>query len=141
MAEFQLEQTSWQVNEAALRLIRQTVFMQEQQVPEELEWDGLDNEAIHLLARDHSGNPIATARMLSDGHIGRVAVLATWRGRSIGTALMQRLLQIAATQGLSAVDLDAQVDAIPFYQGLGFSAQGEVFMDAGIPHCHMHKAL
>ncbi len=141
MVEFHLEQTSWQANEAALRLIRQTVFMQEQQVPEELEWDGLDEAAIHLLACDHSGNPIATARMLSDGHIGRVAVLAPWRGHGIGTALMQRLLEIATTQRLSAVELDAQVEAIPFYQRLGFSAQSEVFMDAGIPHRHMHKTL
>ena len=141
MAEFQLEQTRWQESEAALRLIRDAVFMQEQNVPEALEWDGLDSDAIHLLARDSRGAPIATARMLSDGHIGRVAVLVPWRGHGIGKALVQRLLQIASAQGLSAVDLDAQVEAIPFYQGLGFSAQGEHFMDAGIPHRHMHKAL
>jgi predicted GNAT family N-acyltransferase len=141
MGDFQIEQTRWQDNEAALRIIRETVFMLEQKVPEELEWDGLDDDAIHLLARDHGGNPIATARLLSDGHIGRVAVLPPWRGRGVGSALMQRLLQIAAGQGLQEVHLDAQIGAIAFYQRLGFTASGGVFLDAGIPHRHMQIAL
>jgi predicted GNAT family N-acyltransferase len=141
MAEFQIEQTRWQDNEAALRMIRETVFMREQRVPEELEWDGLDGNALHLLARDRRGNPIATARMLEDGHIGRVAVLSPWRGRGIGRALMQRLLQIASERSLLTVHLDAQAEAAPFYQRLGFSACGELFMDAGIPHRHMHLTL
>jgi predicted GNAT family N-acyltransferase len=141
MAEFQIEQTRWQDNEAALRMIRETVFMREQRVPEELEWDGLDGNALHLLARDRRGNPIATARMLEDGHIGRVAVLSPWRGRGIGRALMQRLLQIASERSLLTVHLDAQAEAVPFYQRLGFSACGELFMDAGIPHRHMHLTL
>jgi predicted GNAT family N-acyltransferase len=141
MAEFHLEQTRWQDNETALRLIRETVFMQEQQVPEELEWDGLDETAIHLLARDPNGNPIATARMLVDGHIGRVAVLSPWRGRGIGSAMMQRLLQIAAEHEWHEVHLDAQAAAVPFYQRLGFTAHGSLFMDAGIPHRHMQLTL
>lgn len=141
MAEFLIEQTRWQDNEAALRMIRETVFMREQQVPEELEWDGLDESALHLLARDHRGNPIATARMLEDGHIGRVAVLSPWRGRGIGSALMQRLLQIASGRGWHTVHLDAQAEAVPFYQRLGFTAYGELFMDAGIAHRHMQLTL
>lgn len=141
MAEFHLEQTRWQDNEAALRLIRETVFIQEQQVPEELEWDGLDENAIHLLARDHSGNPIATARMLADGHIGRVAVLSPWRGRGIGSAMMQRLLLFATERQWHKVHLDAQAAAVPFYLRLGFSAYGALFMDAGIPHRHMQLTL
>ncbi|MEN8169622.1 MAG: GNAT family N-acetyltransferase [Pseudomonadota bacterium] len=141
MADFQIKQSRWQDNEEALRMIRKTVFMQEQKVPEELEWDGLDNDAIHLLARDNSGKPIATARMLADGHIGRVAVLPAWRGHGIGSALMQRLIQIGNKRELSEIHLDAQVEAIPFYQRLGFSPHGEVFMDAGIPHRHMHRHL
>lgn len=141
MTDFQIEQSHWQENEAALRTIRETVFIEEQQVPEELEWDGLDNEATHLLARDLNGTPIATARMLADGHIGRVAVLFSWRGRGVGTALMQQMLNIARQQGLHEIYLDAQLEAIPFYQRLGFSANGEVFMDAGIPHRHMQLTL
>lgn len=131
----------WCDEEKALRTVRETVFMQEQQVPEALEWDGLDAEAIHLLARDINGTPIATARMLADGHIGRVAVLAPWRGRGIGTALMEKMFDIATTKGMSALHLDAQVSAIPFYERLGFHAEGEIFMDAGIPHRHMHRTL
>ena len=141
MADFQIKQSSWQDNEAALRMIRETVFMQEQNVPEELEWDGLDDAATHLIAWDNCGNPIATARMLNSGHIGRVAVLPAWRGRGIGRAMMQRLLKIAADKGRQEVHLDAQVDALPFYRHLGFSARGEVFMDAGIPHRHMQMTL
>lgn len=141
MAEFQIEQTRWQDNEAALRMIRETVFMREQQVPEELEWDGLDGNALHLLARDRRGNPIATARMLEDGHIGRVAVLSLWRGHGIGRAMMQCLLQIATERSLHTVHLDAQAEAVPFYQRLGFTVYGELFMDAGIPHRHMHITL
>lgn len=141
MSDFLISQTRWQEREQALRLIRETVFIREQNVPEELEWDGLDNGATHLLACDEHGTPIATARMLSNGHIGRVAVLLPWRRHGVGTALLQRLLQIAASQGLHEVDLDAQLEALPFYQHLGFTAQGEVFMDAGIPHRHMHRSL
>jgi predicted GNAT family N-acyltransferase len=141
MAEFQIEQTRWQENEPALRLIRETVFMREQQVPEALEWDGLDEEASHLLARDSRGHPIATARMLGNGHIGRVAVLPAWRRRGVGRALMQRLLQLARQQGLRELHLDAQVEAIPFYRHLGFTAHGAIFMDAGIPHRQMQLTL
>ena len=141
MADFQIEQSRWQDNEAALKMIRETVFIQEQNVPEELEWDGLDDDATHLIARDNSGNPVATARMLNNGHIGRVAVLPSWRGRGIGSAMMQHLLQIAADKGQHEVHLDAQVEAIPFYQRLGFTAHGKIFMDAGIPHRHMQMTL
>lgn len=128
---------SWQQDNAALRLIRKQVFMQEQNVPDELEWDGEDDDAFHLLAEDNEGNPIGTARMLSDGHIGRVAILAPWRGHGVGTALMQRLLQQARDDGHRTVFLDAQLDAIDFYRRLGFKEEGKTFLDAGILHRHM----
>ncbi len=113
----------------------------EQGVPEALEWDGLDDQALHLLAEDDEGNAIATARMLADGHIGRVAVILSWRSHGVGKAMLRYLLEIAHQRGYRRVFLDAQVDAIDFYQQLGFTAKGETFMDAGIPHRHMFLDL
>lgn len=134
---FTIRPASWLQDNAALRLIREQVFIQEQNVPREMEWDGEDKAAFHLLAEDDHGNPIGTARMLADGHIGRVAVVAPWRGRKVGTALMQEMLKTAELRNYRNVFLDAQVDAIDFYCKLGFEAGGKTFMDAGIPHRHM----
>lgn len=136
-SHFTIHQATWQQDNAAVSRIRRTVFIEEQRVPEALEWDGLDEEAVHLLAEDEHGEAIATARMLPDGHIGRVAVLKPWRGRGVGKAMMAFLLGLARKQGHRSVFLDAQVDAIDFYRQLGFHAEGEIFMDAGIPHRHM----
>lgn len=138
---FAIRLASWQQDNAALCQLRRKVFVEEQNVPEELEWDGLDAEALHLLAEDTQGQAIATARMLGDGHIGRVAVLQPWRGQGVGKVLMQHLLELARQRGHHQVFLDAQVEALDFYRRLGFVAEGEVFMDAGIPHRHMFLAL
>lgn len=121
--------------------VRRTVFIKEQQVPEALEWDGLDAGAFHLVARDDAGRPVGSARMLPDGHIGRMAVLKPWRGRKVGTALLRRMLEEAARRAFPRVYLDAQVHAIGFYEGLGFVAEGEEFMDAGIPHRRMVRQM
>ncbi len=121
----------------ALRTIRETVFVDEQGVPLELEWDGLDGGAVHVLAESAAGEPIGTARLLPDGHIGRMAVLRPWRGQGIGSALLRRLMEIAGGRGLPQVHLCAQVHAIGFYERLGFSAEGPEFLDAGIAHRHM----
>lgn len=137
IAPFIIRQASWQQDHAALCELRRLVFIKEQGVPEALEWDGLDQEALHLLAEDARGKAIATARMLADGHIGRVAVLKPWRGMGVGRKLMQQLLILADQRGYSRLFLDAQIDAIGFYRKLGFTATGEIFMDAGIPHRHM----
>ena len=139
--QFTIRQASWQEDHTALCMVRRAVFIEEQHVPEELEWDGLDEEALHLLAEDSQGQAIATARMLGDGHIGRVAVLKPWRGRGVGKALMQQLLLLAHQRGHHHVHLDAQVDAVDFYRQQGFEAEGGIFMDAGIPHRHMFMAL
>lgn len=134
---FTIRPATWQQDEQAMSRIREQVFMQEQRVPEELEWDGKDEAAFHLLAEDDTGNPIGTARMLADGHIGRVAVLKPWRGQGVGTALMRHMLRQAESNGYREVFLDAQVEATGFYRSLGFLERGEIFMDAGIPHRHM----
>lgn len=132
---------SWQHDRHALVAIRETVFITEQQVPEALEWDGEDDHAIHLLASDAEQNPIGTARLLTDGHIGRVAVLAEWRGQGVGTALMQRILHLARQSGYREVWLDAQLTALSFYEQLDFLPEGDIFMDAGIPHRRMRRSL
>jgi predicted GNAT family N-acyltransferase len=140
-SSFTIRTASWEQDNAALRLIREQVFMQEQNVPEELEWDGEDESAFHLLAEDDQGNPIGTARMLADGHIGRVAVVAPWRGRGVGTALMRQMLETARERNYREIFLDAQVDAIDFYRKLGFECEGKTFLDAGIPHRHMVRDM
>lgn len=130
---------------AACRAIRHTVFVLEQAVPDEEEWDGLDGEAIHLLARDAAGRPVGTARILLDGEvakIGRVAVLREARGRGVGMALMRAALAHLEGIGvLRRVVLGAQTHAIGFYERLGFVAHGPEYDDAGIPHRDMTREL
>lgn len=115
--------------------------MEEQNVPEELELDGLDDGSVHLLASDMKGRPIGTARLLPDGQIGRMAVLPEWRSHGIGSVLLEKLIEIAREHGLKQVKLDAQDHAISFYEQHGFTIEGEEFLDAGIPHRRMIMAL
>jgi predicted GNAT family N-acyltransferase len=136
----EIRQADWQRDNAAIAAIRRKVFIEEQQVPEELEWDGRDEDAIHLLAYV-DGIAVATARMLTDGHIGRMSVLREYRGRGIGRQLLTQMIQLAQQRGLTQVHLDAQTHAIGFYEQSGFYCQGGTFMDAGIPHRHMRKSL
>lgn len=124
----------WANAERAIRSVRETVFIREQHVPAELEWDGLDPVCVHVLARSEAGDPIGTARLQSDGKIGRMAVLKEWRGRGVGQALLQTLLAIAASRRLTRVILTAQTHAIGFYEKAGFRALGDFFLDAGITH-------
>ncbi len=135
--DFHIRQAHWPDDRESLRAVRETVFVAEQGVPLALEWDGTDAACTHLLAEDAAGNPIGTVRLLPDGHIGRMAVLAPWRSRGVGTALLQQILQVGASQGLEHFVLNAQADATGFYERLGFHSQGPLFDDAGIPHRRM----
>nr|WP_301281950.1 GNAT family N-acetyltransferase [Halomonas sp. 707B3] len=121
-------------------LIRRIVFIDEQQVPQEEEWDGRDTECMHFLAT-LNGEPVGTARLLPDGHIGRVAVLSSARGTGIGYQLMEAAIKAAREAGHPHAALSAQLHALAFYERLGFVAHGDVFMDAGIPHREMELAL
>jgi len=134
--DYKINTVTWNQQEPALREIRKQVFIQEQAVPETLEWDGLDEDAIHLLAQDTTGLAIATARLLKDGHIGRMAVKADWRRKGVGSAMLQTLLNYCKQHQLTAF-LDAQTQALQFYEKMGFITQGSEFMDAGIPHYRM----
>ena len=137
MKSFAVRIATWQDDALALRGIRETVFILEQHVPIELEWDGLDAGCLHVLAADSAGNPIGTARLLPDGHIGRMAVLKEWRGRGVGSALLRLLLKEVKKRQLRLVILNAQTSAAGFYAKFGFQTVGEEFMDAGIPHVKM----
>ncbi len=140
-SDFTVRRVCWSEDEAPLRAVRQAVFVAEQGVPLALEWDGEDPDCLHLLALSASGEPVGTARMTREGHIGRMAVLALWRKRGVGSALLQDLLDAARRQGLAEVYLNAQVRAAGFYLHHGFEPVGEVFLDADIPHRRMVKHL
>ena len=138
--QFHIIETSWQENHPAISQIRTTVFIHEQSVPEELEWDGLDHDATHLLVND-GNQPVATLRLLDSGHVGRVAVLSEYRRKGIATALMKHIEKLALKRDYPELILDAQTYIVPMYQKLGYKAEGEIFMDAGIPHMRMRKKL
>lgn len=120
--------------------IRRRVFIEEQQVSQEEEWDGRDDLCLHFLAQ-RGDTALGTARLLPDGHIGRVAVLQEARGMGVGVALMQAAIAAAQHQGHPAVELTAQTHALAFYERLGFTAFGDIFLDAGIPHRSMRLEL
>ena len=130
----------WQEAEDRLRRVRHAVFVVEQGVPESLEWDDADGVSLHALAVDADGAPIGCARLLPDGHIGRVAVLRAWRRRGVGAALLARLIGEAHACGDPRVVVNAQVEAMPFYARYGFVATGDVFEEAGISHRVMERA-
>lgn len=138
--EFSIQQTAFRTT-PGIKTVREQVFIQEQHVPVALEWDGLDDAAIHVVAEDKHAQVIGTARLLEDGHIGRMAVLPKWRHQGVGSALLKELLLIAQQQQLSKVFLHAQTTAIGFYERHGFRVLGEEFMDAGIPHHYMERHL
>lgn len=138
---FHVRRASWEADQSELRRVREVVFIQEQAVPAELEWDEDDARSLHVLAEDAAGMAIGTGRLLPDGHIGRLAVLAQWRRRGVASALMQTLMQCAQQAGHGVVRLHAQTHAVPFYRRLGFQVEGEEFMEVGIAHRHMWRAL
>lgn len=125
--------------------IRREVFVDEQRVPIEEEMDAYDDGALHWLARDAAGRPVATARMLEPepgvGKIGRVAVLKPHRGNGLGKALMEEIVAEARRRRFRKLKLDAQTYAMAFYEKLGFAAYGDEFLDANIPHYHMAMTL
>jgi predicted GNAT family N-acyltransferase len=141
MNGYTLRIASWQNDSWALRTIREAVFIHEQSIPPELEWDEFDRSCIHLLAMDSMGKPIGTARLLTDGSIGRMAVLKEWRGKGVGSALVQCLLREARGRQIQQLALNAQTYAIGFYLKFGFKTVGEEFLDASIPHVRMVLGL
>lgn len=140
MNNIEITQVAWLDMEQHLRDIRARVFIEEQNVPEELEWEEDDIDALHLLVK-MDNQFIATARLLTTGQIGRMAVLKPYRKHSIGSRMLEKILLIAKSMSMRGVFLNAQVDAIKFYKRFGFQEQGDTFDDAGIPHIRMIKEI
>ncbi|AST27351.1 GNAT family N-acetyltransferase [Ralstonia pseudosolanacearum] len=121
--------------------VRYDVFVIEQNVPVELEWDDDDARSWHAVARDASGRAVATGRLLPDGHIGRMAVRKEARGTGIGARVLQALIDKARALGYTQLILNAQTHAMPFYARAGFTPEGDEFEEAGIAHRTMRRVL
>jgi predicted GNAT family N-acyltransferase len=127
---------AWAQQQRGASALRRQVFVLEQGVPEALELDDMDAVSLHALACDDNG-PVATGRLLPDGHIGRMAVRRDARGAGVGSAVLCALMERARQRGDREVVLHAQMAAQDFYARHGFEPEGEVFMDAGIEHIAM----
>jgi len=136
-----IAEVDWTQQQAVLSSIRRTVFIEEQHVPEELEWDGIDTDCRHVLAQDTSRNlAIGTGRLVADGQIGRMAILGHYRNRGIGGGVLRQLIELAKRDGHRQVYIHAQLTAVDFYQKANFKIVGNTFMDAGIAHVKMTLA-
>jgi predicted GNAT family N-acyltransferase len=133
--------TSFEESARDIRAVRDEVFGQEQKVARELDWDGGDPLCVHVVATDEAGRPIGTGRIQPDGRIGRMAVLASWRGRGVGRRILEALLEAARLRGLERVHLHAQIQAVSFYERNGFQMEGAEFMEAGIRHVNMTRMI
>jgi YbgC/YbaW family acyl-CoA thioester hydrolase len=127
------------------RPIRTQVFVQEQRIPKELEWDDADASALHAVAYNRLDQAIATGRLLQPApgvaKIGRMAVHPVLRGCGIGRQVLEALLDAARERGDREAILHAQCSAESFYREAGFAARGEIFDEAGIAHIEMTLAL
>jgi predicted GNAT family N-acyltransferase len=123
-----------------IRRIRNDVFTDEQGIAEAIDFDGQDPDALHVLVA-YGGKNVGTGRMLSDGHIGRLAVLQEVRGRGLGARAVLALVEEAERIGLNRVYLGAQMHAVGFYERLGFAIYGQPYTEADIEHIHMERFL
>lgn len=137
MNEITVRVVDWHSTEA-LRDIRRHVFIDEQQIDESLEWDSDDPVSTHFLMAVGE-EPVGTARLLEDGHIGRVAILSAWRGRKLGERLMLAVMDHAQARGMHTLLLSAQSYALDFYRRLGFQVCSEEYLEAGISHFAMRR--
>jgi len=121
--------------------IREQVFVIEQSVDADIEWDGRDHLCRHVIAFSDDHAPIGTGRLLPGGHIGRIAVIASWRDKGVGSAILEALISIAREEETDSVYLNSQTQAIAFYKRFGFVPDGTVFMEANIAHQKMTLAF
>ncbi|QVR68589.1 GNAT family N-acetyltransferase [Acinetobacter sp. BHS4] len=133
---YKIVEGGWEQLEQDAKYIREQVFIQEQGIAPEDEWDDLDATVLHFIVYDKE-QPIATARLLLQHSVGRVAVLMPYRKQGIGKILMQHIIEYARQHKLPYLKLSAQTYVTAFYEALGFKVQGEVYEDCGIPHIDM----
>ena len=136
MMKIKVESANWQADKEAMAKLRSLVFVDEQNVPPELEIDGLDPECRHVKATA-DGLVIGTGRLLPNGFIGRMCVHKDYRQYGIGSLLLKNLVDQAFETEHVQIALNSQRSAIPFYEKNGFVVDSEEFMDAGIPHRRM----
>ena len=136
---------TWDALGREAQAIRTAVFVQEQQIPEEMEWDAADANCLHAVAFNRFGMALGTGRLLEHApgvaKIGRMAVLQPMRGAAVGRAVLEALVTAARDRGERELLLHAQASAVGFYARAGFAVRGEPFTEAGIPHLEMVRAL
>lgn len=137
---FRVQSGHWNKLEQDAKFIRKQVFIIEQNIPEEEEWDDQDMISDHFVVYDQD-QPIATARLLQNNSVGRVAVLKAYRGQGIGRMIMLEIIRQAHQQDRKFLQLSSQVHAISFYEKLGFSIQGDAYDECGIPHIKMQLVI
>jgi predicted GNAT family N-acyltransferase len=135
-----IELMTWEQARAHASPIRFTVFVEEQGVPFEIELDEHDGRCVHAIAYEGT-HAVGTARLLPDGHIGRMAVLKDWRNKGIGGLMLQKLIERARARGDREIVLSAQINAARFYQAHGFIPHGDEYLEAGIRHQEMRRIL
>lgn len=134
--QFHVRSARWPQDEPAIGAVRRQVFIDEQGVPEAMEWEVEDGRCRWFVA-ESGDEVIGIARLTPEGRIGRMAVRRPYRGRGVGSALLRAALTAARAAGWETIRLSAQTRAMPFYARHGFRAEGPEYLDAGIPHRSM----
>ena len=137
---YRIKQGCWEQLQQDAKLIRTQVFICEQGITEADEWDDQDLISQHFVIYDQD-QPIATARLLENNSVGRVAVLKAYRGQGLGQMIMLEIISYAQKQGRSVLTLSSQVHAISFYEKLGFTVEGNSYDECGIQHIEMTMSL
>ena len=145
MTDYEIRRLDWETAKDDAYAVRHAVFVDEQDVPEDIELDGEDGVSTHFVAYDEDGRPVGTARLRivdeNTGKAERLAVRADHRGEGLGRRLMDRLEAVARDEGCSQVRLHSQTQVEEFYASLGYETVSDVFDEAGIPHVEMEKEL
>ena len=137
MDDFDIAIVSWSDRQAEITSVRRAVFVEEQNVPESIDFDGTDPDFIHVLATDKTGRPVGTARINRKGKIGRMAALKKYRRRGIGRKMIQVLMNYGREIAITDFHLSAQITAVGFYEKMGFEPYGEEFIEADMKHINM----
>ncbi|MFT2110165.1 GNAT family N-acetyltransferase [Marinomonas sp. 2405UD68-3] len=133
--------TDWRSSKAQLQFVRKQVFILEQGIAEQDEWDELDEASVHFVSFGTTAVPTGVARLTPEGKIGRMAVLSSYRHQGYGSMLLDKAIQVAREMGHREVHLHAQADAQPFYEKQDFKTDGKVFLEAGVFHVLMARKI
>ena len=137
MNDFTIAIVNWSEKQVEITSVRRAVFVEEQNIPESIDFDGSDPDFIHVLAFDKDGRPVGTARINHKGKIGRMAVLKNYRRQGIGRKMIQALMDYGRKNSITDFHVSSQVTATGFYEKIGFEPFGEEFLEANIKHINM----